>query len=202
MKKLYIALYVILWFPLYLFAQKDPKAEEILKKTEAFLQDTGGIRAGFETSEPGLLLMKGEKFYLNCAGVQTWYNGKTQWSYVEANDEVNITTPTQEELQYLNPYFLMKSYKQGYNYHFIKSHTINGKRGYEIMLTPQKKQDISSITLFISTEYIPLYIKIKQENQSAIEFSITTCQHSQRLSDDMFTFDKNKYPNAEIIDLR
>ena len=49
---------------------------------------------------------------------------------------------------------------------------------------------------------MPLYIKIVQENQSAIEFKVITCQHSQHLSDEMFTFDKNKFPDAEIIDLR
>ena len=202
MKRIYTFLYIILWIPLYLFAQKDSTAEEILKETERFLQSNEGIRAEFETGEHGLLLMKGEQFYLNCAGIQTWYNGKTQWSYVEANEEVNISTPTKEELQHVNPYLLMKSYKQGYNYKFIGNRTINGKRGYEIILTPQKTQDISSITLFISIEYMPLYIKIVQENQSAIEFKVTTCQHSQHLSDEMFTFDKNKFPDAEIIDLR
>lgn len=202
MKKVYFLLYLIIFFPLCLSAQNDLKALDILKKAENFINHAGCIRAGFEAGEHGLLLMKGEKFYLNCAGIQTWFDGKTQWSYVEANEEVSITTPTQEELQFVNPYMMIKSYHKGYNCQLVGNKTLDGKQGTEILLTPQKKQDISSITLFISSQYIPLYIKIEQKNQPAIEFKVTTCQYSQRINDEIFIFDKNKYPDAEIIDLR
>ena len=201
MKKL-IILYIIAFLPILLFAQKDTKASDILKKTEHLIQKSGGIRTVFEAREKGELWMRGDKFYLNCAGIQTWYNGKTQWSYVETNEEVNISTPTPEELQQINPYLLMKSYKSGYNYQYKGIHTINNQTGYEIVLTPLNQQDITSITLLISTEYIPLYLKIEQNYQSSVEFNITAFQPSPDLSDESFTFDKNKYPDAEIIDLR
>lgn len=201
MKKLFLV-YIIAFLPLYLFAQKDAKAKDILKKTENLIQNSKGIRTVFESSDRGELWVKGEKFYLNCAGIQTWYNGKTQWSYVEANEEVNISTPTIEELQQVNPYLLMKSYDSAYNYQYKGNRTINNKTGYEIVLTPLNPQDISSITLLLSTEYIPLYIKIEQNNQSSVEFNIMTFQQSPDISDEWFTFDKNKYPDAEIIDLR
>ena len=200
--KTLIILYILLFLPLHLFAQNKAKANEILKKTENLIQNAKGIRTVFESNERGELWIKGEKFYLNCAGIQTWYNGQTQWSYVEANEEVNISTPTLEELQQINPYLLMKSYKSGYNYQYKGNRTINHQTGYEIVLTPLKQQDISSITLLISTEYIPLYIKIEQNHLSSVEFYITTFQESPDLSDEWFTFDKNKFPDAEIIDLR
>ena len=200
--KTLIILYILLFLPLHLFAQNKAKANEILKKTENLIQNAKGIRTVFESNERGELWIKGEKFYLNCAGIQTWYNGKTQWSYVEDNEEVNISTPTLEELQQINPYFIMKFYKSGYNYQYKGIHTINNQTGYEIVLTPLNQQDITSITLLISTEYIPLYLKIEQNYQSSVEFYITTFQPSPDLSDEWFTFDNNKFPDAEIIDLR
>ena len=201
MKRLYF-LYIFVLLPFCLYAQKDPKAKDILKKTENMIQKAESICIDFDMGEKGILCMKGDKFYLDCAGIQTWYNGKTQWSYVEANEEVNISTPTIEELQQINPYLLMKSYDNEYHYKYIGNRMTNGNQVYEIILFPQKKQDITSITLFISTEYIPLYIKVEQNNQAPVEFKVTNFQHSKHLTDDFFIFDRNKYPDAEMIDLR
>ena len=202
MKKLYLIIYILSFLPLSLFAQQDAKAKEVLQKTEQMLKQSNGIRAAFEGSNHGLLLMKGEKFYLNCAGVQSWYDGKTQWSYVEDTEEVNITHPTPEELQGINPYLLMQTYKQGYNYQYKGKQTRNGHTGHEIVLTPKTKRDITSITLLVSEKYIPVYIKVEQGKQAYNEFKVLSCQTNQSLRDDTFVFDRKKFPDAEIIDLR
>ena len=201
MKKLFSLLY-LLCITLGLSSQNNSKGIEILDKAERSIQNSEGIRVKFESNNHGTFLMKGEKFYLNCAGIQTWYNGNTQWSYVEENDEVTITTPSLDELQSVNPYLLIKSYKKGYICKSCKKSTLNGYHGYEIVLIPNKNQDIASITLFISDNYRPLYIKFTQNNQSSIEFKVTSWEESKNLSDDLFIFNTNKFPNTEIIDLR
>ena len=184
------------------YAQKDAKAREVLDNTSQTLSRAGGIRATFGGSTEGTLLLKGECFYLEAGGVQSWFDGKTQWSYVEANGEVNITSPTPGELQGIHPYAFLSLYKNGYDYKYIGAKTRNGKSGYEVVLTPERKQDITAITLFVSKDYLPIYIKVEQQDMPAHEIVITSCQTKQPLDDAAFRFDKAKFPDAEVIDLR
>lgn len=200
MKRIYFI--ILLLVPLCIFAQKDTKARQILDRTASALQQAGGIRATFEGSNNGTLLMKGEKFFLDCAGISIWFDGKTQWSYVSDNEEVTVSIPTPEELQGINPYALIQSYKNGYNYQYKGKHTQNGIIGHEVKLIPEHEQSLKSITLFVTEKYLPIYIKVEQDNGMADEIIITSCQTNQNLNDNVFVFDKKKYPNAEIIDMR
>ena len=127
MKRTYL-LVLILFLSVSLSAQKDKQAREILDKTANALQQAGGIRATFGGTGNGTLLLKGNQFYLNSGGIQSWFDGKTQWSYLESSEEVNVSNPTPEELQTINPYALLSIYKNGYNYSFCLNHffVING----------------------------------------------------------------------------
>lgn len=201
MKRTYL-LVLILFLSVSLSAQKDKQAREILDKTANALQQAGGIRATFRGTGNGTLLLKGNQFYLNSGGIQSWFDGKTQWSYLESSEEVNVSNPTPEELQTINPYALLSIYKNGYNYKYAGTKSRNGKQGFEVILTPENKQDITSITLFVSQTYQPLYIKVEQNNKSANEIIVTSYQTNQPLDNATFKFDKKKFPNAEVIDLR
>ena len=199
MKRTYL-LVLILFLSVSLSAQKDKQAREILDKTTNALQQAGGIRATFGGTGNGTLLLKGNQFYLNSGGIQSWFDGKTQWSYLESSEEVNVSNPTPEELQTINPYALLSIYKNGYNYKYAGTKSRNGKQGFEVILTPENKQDITSITLFVSQTYQPLYIKVEQNNKSANEIIVTSYQTNQPLDNATFKFDKKKFPNAEVID--
>lgn len=201
MKRTYLLALTFL-FSVSLFAQKDKQAREVLEKTANALQQAGGIRATFEGSNNGTLLLKGDQFYLNSGGVQSWFDGKTQWSYLESSEEVNVSNPTPEELQTINPYALLSIYKNGYNYKYAGTKNRNGRQGFEVILTPEQKQDIASITLFVSKTYQPLYMKVEQSNKASNEIIVTSYQTNQPLDNATFKFDKKKFPNAEVIDLR
>lgn len=192
---------IILLFPLGLFAQKEQKAQGILEKTASVLEKSGGIRANFKGTQNGSIWMDNEMFYLNAAGIESWYNGETLWSYVADNEEVNVSNPTADELQAINPYLIIQSFGVGFNYHYRGIRHLNSQKVYEIELTPEVEQDLTAITLLISESYIPIYIKLVQNNQE-IEFNITDYKLQQHFKKSDFTFDKKKYPEVEIIDLR
>lgn len=200
MKKLF-TLWMLALLPYCISAQTDAKAAEVLDKVLEDLSDNG-IRADFEGSETGFLLLKGEKFYLNNGNVQSWYDGKTQWSYVADTEEVNISHPTLEELQGINPYLILMRYKTDFNYTYKGSQTRNGVKGHEIVLTPKHSEQSEVIRVFISKTYHPLAMKMEQNGQTLSEINVTSYKTDQKLEDGMFRFNKSLFPNAEIIDMR
>lgn len=201
MKKL-LTFWMLFFLPFCLSAQSDVKAEDVLDKVLNGLSDQTGIRIDFEGTENGFLLMKGEKFYLNNEQIQSWYDGKNQWSYVKDTEEVNISNPTHEELQGINPYVILKNYKRDFNYLYKGNQTRNGVKGHEIVLTPKQTDNQSTIRLFISKTNQPLAMKIEKNGQTISEINILSYQTNQQLEDGIFRFNKSLYPNAEIIDLR
>lgn len=201
MKRLF-TIGMLSFLPYFLGAQTDKKAEEVLDKTLTELSGANGIRAEFGGTENGFLLLKGEKFYLNNGNIQSWYDGKTQWSYVDDTEEVNISHPTPEELQSINPYFILMLYKTKFNYTYSGPETRNGVKGHKIVLTPKHTENREIIYVFISHKYQPLAMKIEQDGRTISEINITNYQTNQKLEEGMFRFNKTLYPNAEIIDLR
>lgn len=192
-------------------AQKDRQARQILDQTVSTLQHGGGIYATFIGSSEGTLQLKGDRFYLNSNGIQSWFDGKTQWSYVENSEEVNITNPSPEELQTIHPMALLSLYRHGYNYQYNGTQAYDGQKAHAITLTPEAapksgqsagQPNIRQITVLISPQHLPLYIKVEPKHGPAQEYMVTSCQLHQSLNDATFTFDPQKYPNAEVIDLR
>lgn len=199
MKKLFFTLLSIL-LPYCLSAQTD-KAKVVLDKVVSTLTNDSGIQFEFEGTESGSIVMKGDKFYLHSGQIQSWYDGKTQWSYVADTEEVNISHPTQEELQGVNPYYMLVNWQNNFDasYNGLKNH--EGKQVHEIILLP-KGNGNEQITLWISKTNYPLYIKVAKNGRTMSEIKVKTVQKQQQISDHVFRFNKSLYPNAEMIDLR
>ena len=119
-------------------------------------KNAGGIKITFtaqapEGSSTGVIRLKGDKFLLETDGVTTWFDGHTQWSYLSSSDEVNVSEPTAEELQSVNPYALLSLYKQGYNLKLGKVDNPRFSSLYKVVLTATgRKQDLQCIILYVT----------------------------------------------------
>ena len=182
-------------------AQHDSKAKEILDHVSDTYRQSEGMKISFKGTQTGTLWVKGDKFVLECSGVKSWFDGQTQWSYVADNEEVNISSPTPEEIQAVNPYALVNMYRKGFDYRYEGLKLRNGKRGNEIALIPDNKQDIRMFLLSVSESNIPFYIGVDMTNGHYEEFIVSAFEE-QKLSDEFFCFDAKQYPGVEIIDLR
>lgn len=214
MNKYIFSILIALLLTLPVFAQKQAQAKLVLDKTAAAFEKAKGVEADFSMEAyhkggslgvaSGSIKLKGEKFFLKTKESVSWFNGETQWSYLTGSDEVNISIPTEAELQAMNPYALLYLYKKGFDYRLGAEERFGDRPVYEVVLTAtDQKQDLSRIVLYVTKEkYQPVYIAIYQPDGSRSEITITRYQTGLKLDDSVFVFDKKQYPSAEVIDLR
>ena len=197
------------------FAQNDKKAKELLdKSSEAFAQ-AGGIEADFtlnikdaaSTSQAfdGHILLKSSKFFIETPEYAIFFDGKTQWVYNKAFDEVNVSEPDEKEVQTLNPTSIYTMYKKGCNYKYLGEKTnIKMQKVEEIeLVTKNKKEDIKKIIVQLNkTDLMPSMFHIYFNNGMENQVYINQYKTQQAVSDATFSFDKTKHPQVEIIDLR
>lgn len=188
-------------------------AATLLDKAATQYTQSNGIKAIFtlQTSGAGgsdrmegTIQMRGDKFRLELPGTITWFDGQTQWSYVEHNEEVNVTTPTAEELPFTNPALLLRTYKKGFTAVYKgESTAANGKMAYDIELTPKKKSDLTKVVLQLEKNSgLPIRMVVSAKNGTNSIVQISQLQTNQNQSDCFFVFNETDYPDAEVIDLR
>ena len=185
-------------------------AREVLDRTaETYRSNSGGVQIGFTVStadgeSAGSIRLKGNKFVLDAGGLRTWYDGRTQWTYLEQTGEVNISEPAAAELQALNPYAWLDLYKQGYSLALDTATAVQGV--YKVVMTtsdPQRR-DLQSIVVMIDrTSFQPRVISIAGHGgRDVTVISIDTFLPRQDFPDSLFVFDRSLYPDAEVVDLR
>ena len=95
-------------------------AKKILDKAAAKFNIKSGTTANFtitgdKIKQSGTISIKKNMFQASTPSTIVWYNGKTQWTYVKKNDEVNVSTPNAAKQASMNPYTFLTLYKKGYN---------------------------------------------------------------------------------------
>lgn len=193
-------------------AQAKLSPKEILDRTANRMQAQGGISAKFTTTTfigttpnetiSGTLEMLGNKYVMSTPAIQTWFNGKEQWTLMPDNKEVNLVTPTDEELQVASPTAFLTLYKQGFNIS-SNNNMLRGRKIWDITLRPKKRsQEPSRIVVSIDQEnFAPLCLRIRNEGNWT-RISITDLNFNAGLSDASFQFPAQKYPDYEVIDMR
>ena len=128
-----------------------------------------------------------------------WFNGKSLWTLVKENEEVNLTNPTESEIAKLNPNSYLNLYKKGYKASKGKSTSVY----HEVILqATSAKATIQKIIVKIDKKtYQPTYIHLTGKGLNS-EINITKYQTSQKFSVGTFTFNSKQYPDYELIDLR
>ena len=185
-------------------AQSNPvQARAILDKTSKVIGHKSGVSAAFTLNNPttgnvsGTIAVKGGKFNARTPQAIVWFNGKTQWTYMKKNNEVNISTPTQAQQQMMNPYTFINVYKTGY-----KMSSTKAGGSYEVHLVAQnQKRSIQEMYVTVNSKtYVPSRVKMKHNGRW---YTVTISNFSaKKLPDSLFAFNSKDYPSAEVIDLR
>ncbi len=201
MKRLLFLLTASLLLCVGVYGQNASQARKILDKTASIIGRKGGAVANFSMSgkygnSSGTIAIKGNKFNAKMAQAIVWYDGKTQWTYMKKNQEVNISTPNEAQQQSMNPYKFISIYKNGFK---LSMKNVSG--GWQIHLyAANQKRTIKEMYITIGKNYLPKTIKMRQSNGwTTIKVSNFKAKN---LSDATFRFNAKDYPHAEIVDLR
>ena len=179
-------------------------AKSVLDKVSTEYKKCPSVTAEFEIAisgdtDKGTILLQGNKFRTKLSNATTWFDGKTMWSYMVDNDEVNVTEPKPAQLAKMNPYAFLDLYKKGYDVAF----GANTKEYYDIILTSTNaKNSIQKAVIHINRmNYQPMYIMMGG-SKAEIEIKVKSYKKGKKQADSAFKFNKTKYPSADIIDLR
>lgn len=197
------------------YAQSSKESKDILDKASQLFEKSEGVKLSFVLSsdnpdggafEPqeGVAFVKGNKFKLELTFSTTWFDGTTQWVLLKDANEVNISTPTPQELISISPLALLNMYNTNYVLKKPTRSTYNGKEITEIEMTPiNKSQDFKSLSIAIDikTNSVVL-VKVTTSDGSKNKLSISDYTSNNKYTNDLFTFNKYNHPGVEIIDLR
>ncbi len=198
------------------YADVDAKAREVLDKTSSLYKGKGGMQIEMDIffndektdasqSAKGTLLTYDRKFLLDTKFASMLFDGEFTYVYVNDADELTITRPEEKEVSGMDPTALLEMYKSDYKVTAPESISEKGQNYYSINLYPE---DLDS------SEFSKLNIKVSQSDYSIYSVStyskngITNTIRIRKISTGMvfdeatFTFDKNKFPTAVVIDLR
>ena len=195
----------VLLFHLFTFSPLNASAQtakSVLDKAAATVTMKDGVKADFKMtgsmgSTTGTIINKGKKFHATTPQASIWFDGKTQWTYVKDNDEVNIVNPTEAQLQTINPYNFLNLYKKGYDA------TLNSNGNSHVVHLTASSASNKIKELFITIDKKtnhPTQVKLLQGKKWTV-FDISNLK-KQSASDAEFRFNAKDFPHAEIIDLR
>ena len=170
MKKI-LPVFLLLLVASFSMAQDiDIKAKKILDEVAALnkKQKTQEITFTFsldnaqedikETSK-GKAWVKGNKYKVDLMGVETYYDGKTMWSFLKEDKEVNISTPDMEDKNSFNPTKIFTMYQTGYKIKFIREMFQYTRALYIIDLYPikVKESEITRVRIKIDKDKKQIY---------------------------------------------
>jgi outer membrane lipoprotein-sorting protein len=211
MRSLFIIIFaVILSIPG--FSQQDQKAKGILDKLSAKTKAYKTIKADFQftltnkaeginETQAGKIQISGDKYFLSIAGQDVISNGKEIYTVLKDAEEVQINTIDEEEDEVISPTNIFTLYETGFKYKYLKE-----DKGFHIInLYPKDAEDkeYHRIALYVNIAKNQISkVKVYGKDGSKTIYSIKTFTPNATIPASKFTFDKTKYANYEIVDLR
>ncbi len=207
-----IGLFVLLFSFLFAKAQNNLQAEQILSDLLNSAKTTA-IKTNFKLmvsekndsqtqSSSGSFTLKGTKFILEMEALKLWFDGKTQWSYVQQNNEVSITEPSEKELAETNPMAILSGFKSKCLIRF--SSKTKSEQNYCLEMVPKlKNKDLVKIEVQVNKNNGNLFlICIYYTNESKSTLLISNFQKKINIAETNFVFNSAKHKGVTINDLR
>jgi outer membrane lipoprotein-sorting protein len=193
----------------------DTKAKGILDQVSAKTKAYKTIRtevsytltntkSGVKSTKTLKVWLKAAKYRIDTGDQLIISDGKSVWKHVKGDEEAELSNPEPGE-DGISPSNMFSIYEKGFKYKFVKEEVKAGKTIYIIDLFPlkPKEKDYTSIKVRIDKATMRIVsAEMNGKNGSVYSYTIKTFTPNETLGDDLFIFDKAKFPGVIINDVR
>ncbi len=216
MRKLIGAL-VLSGLSIMTFAQgsSDPEAKKVLDAVSAKFKTFTTVQAGFTykvedskgkamSTKTGTIWMKGTKYKVSFGSQEIFSDGKTVWSYDKSTNEVTITTIDPSGNGITPQKLFTNFYDKDFLYILNGEKKVGAKTIQEIEMTPtDKSKNFHKVYLQIDKTAKTIYsTKVLENGGNRYTYTVSSMKTNAAMADNIFVFDKKKYPGVEEVDLR
>lgn len=216
MKKFFIST-TILAMALMASAQvkNDPAAKAVLDAVSAKFKTFTTVQATFSykvenasgkalSNKTGSIMMKGTKYRVSFGGQEIFCNGTTVWNYDKAANEVTISKLDASSGMITPQKLFTNFYDNDFLYMLNGEKKQGNKTLQEIEMTPvDKTKPFHKVYVQVDKAAKTLYsTKVLEKAGNRYTYTISTMKTNKPLADNVFVFDKTKYPGVEEVDLR
>jgi outer membrane lipoprotein carrier protein len=197
--------------------QNDPAAKKVLDGVSAKFKTFKSVQVAFtlrqEDNKGGLLgtkkgtvSLKGSRYRVSIAGTgqEIYCDGTNIWTYDKSANEVTITKPDPSASTISMQKLFTSFYDKDFLYKLNGDKTVNKKALQEIEMTPtDKNKPFHKVYVLVDKQNKTIYsTRILDKSGNVMAYTVNTMNGSANLPDNLFVFDKSKYPGVEVIDLR
>lgn len=178
-------------------------ASDITSRAIKRFNDSPSINAAFTVEaqgrvSSGTITVAGDRFRMDMDGMQVWYDGRTQWTYSAATDEVSVTEPSADELAQVNPFVIVSSLRDGFTATLGRSTATGSIVNYK----PRAASVHGSLSVtYSNTTYWPESVTVDNGSDKVV-IKVKSVTVGKTLHPSVFVYDKKLHPGAEIVDLR
>lgn len=193
----------------------DPAAKAILDGVSAKFKTFTTVQATFSykvengagkalSNKAGSIMMKGTKYKLSFNGQEMFCNGTTVWNYDKAANEVTISKLDASSGMITPQKLFTNFYDKDFLYMLNGEKKLGTKTLQEIEMTPiDKSKPFHKVYLQVDKAAKTIYsTKVLENAGNKYIYTVSTMKTNKPLADNVFVFDKSKYPGVEEVDLR
>jgi outer membrane lipoprotein carrier protein len=195
--------------------KSDPAAKAILDAVSAKFKTFTTVEATFSykvenaagkalSSKTGSIKMKGTKYRVSFSGQEIFCNGTTVWNYDKAANEVTISNLDASSGMITPQKLFTNFYDKDFLYLLNGEKKVGNKTIQEIEMTPvDKSKPFHKVYVQVDKAAKTIYsTKVLENAGNRYSYTVTTMKTNSPLADNVFSFDKKKYPGVEEVDLR
>jgi len=207
-----ILLLLVLSITMLANAQKDPKAKAILDKVSANFKSLKTVQGNYSLAvtnragksagnKSGKIYLKGSKYLITESSLQIMSDGKSIWRYDADANEVTVSSAA-DAGDGITPQKLFTNF---YDKDFIYKLNGNVKQGAktvaEIEMTPtDKRKNFFKVYLYVDeAQKMIISSKVFENSGNVYTYSMSGLKTNTPLNDNLFVFNKAKYPGVEEI---